>query len=113
MCSLKGDTVHAFGSSMDDSVQLPGAVLLDRKQGHIAYSIPACYLLPNDTVGREDISLVMLAAPTCDTNLIEVFSMFSNISFHVSSAETLLPQIVVFPWDFSFSVSGHICNMKL
>lgn len=83
MCSLKGNPVHAFGSSMDDSVQLPGAVLLDGKQGHVACSIPAYYLLPNNTVGREDISLVMLAAPTCDTNLLEVLSVFGNTSFQV------------------------------
>lgn len=47
--------------------------------------------LPNDTVGREDISL--LAAPTCDTDLMEVLTMFSDISRRVHSAEIggLLP----------------------
>lgn len=47
--------------------------------------------LPDDTIGREDISL--LAAPTCDTDLMEVVTMFSDISLHVHSAEIggLLP----------------------
>lgn len=41
--------------------------------------------LPNDTIGREDISL--LAAPTCDTGLMEVLTMFSDTSLHVHSGE--------------------------
>lgn len=65
----------------------------------MACSIPEYCLLPNDTVGSKDMSLVMLAAPTCNANLTELLSMFSSISFHVSSADiggSLLSQLLDF-----------------
>lgn len=72
-------------------IQLPGAVLLAGKQDRVACRIPAYCLTPNDTVGREDISL--LAAPACDTGLMGVWTMFSDISLRICSAEVggLLP----------------------
>lgn len=40
----------------------------------ITCSIPADCLFPNDDVGRGDTPLAMLAAPSCDTDFIDVFS---------------------------------------
>lgn len=72
----------AFGLLMDDSGQLPGVVLLDRKEDHLQHS---SRLSPNDDVGRGDIPLAVLAAPSCDTDFVDVFSALQYRS--VGSAE--------------------------
>lgn len=48
-------------------------------------SIPADCLFPNDDVGRGDMPLAMLAAPSCDTDFVDVFSALQYRS--VGSAE--------------------------
>lgn len=74
-------------------IQCSGRVLSYLVESRIALPAASQHTvwLPKDTVGREDISL--LAAPTCDTDLMEVLTMFSDISCHVLSAEIggLLP----------------------